>query len=533
MPARPEAVAELTRVLTEQPGNPSGAHAAARAARRTLDDARDVLAEVLGCGPGDVVFTGGGTEADNLAVLGATEPGDVVVGSAVEHPAVRDSLAQRQARLAPVDGAGRVDLDALAGLLDEDVRLVSVMLVNNEVGTVQPVDEVAHLVRERAPRALLHTDAVQALSWVDVAKAAAGADLVSVSAHKFGGPKGVGALVVRHGVRLAARQVGGGQERDRRSGTQDVAGVAAMAVAARLTADRRDDDTARIAALRDRLADGLLAVVPDAVETGITQCDRRGRVAGICHVCFPGVEAEALLFLLDQAGIAASAASSCASGAAEPSHVLAAMGVPRELARARCGCRWGGRPPTPTWTSPSRRCPPRWPSCEGPDEGALRHVGRRGLVGHGRPAGRGWPRGPRGHTPALGRRVRPGVLLGGRRGGRPPGRRPPRPRPPRLQLRPRLRSPRGRALRRRPRRRAHPQPLHRVQPAPQVRPAAGPRRRPRLRRRGHRPPRPRRPAGRRDPPRGPGRRRGQGPVLRAPHARTRRRWPGSCFRWGI
>jgi cysteine desulfurase len=332
MPVRPEAVAELTRVLTELPGNPSGAHAAARAARRALDDARDVLADVLGSGPGDVVFTAGGTEADNLAVLGTTEPGDVVVTSAVEHPAVRDAADRRRGRVAPVDGAGRVDLDALADLLDEEVRLVSVMAVNNEVGTVQPLDEVAALVRERAPLARLHTDAVQALSWVDVAKAAAEADLVSVSAHKFGGPKGVGALVVRPGVRLAARQVGGGQERDRRSGTQNVAGIAAMATAARLTADRRDDDTSRIAVLRDRLADGLLASVPDAIETGVRDGDRSGRGAGFCHLCVAGVEAEALLFLLDQAGVAASAASSCASGAAEPSAVLAAMGVPRELA---------------------------------------------------------------------------------------------------------------------------------------------------------------------------------------------------------
>jgi len=332
MPVRPEAVAELLRVLTELPGNPSGAHAAARAARRVLDDARDVLAAVLGGAPGDVVFTGGGTEADNLAVLGTTEPGDVVVASTVEHPAVRDAVAQRATRFAPVDDSGRVDVDALADLLDEDVRLVTVMAVNNEVGAVQPLDEVASVVRERAPRALLHTDAVQGVSWIDVGKAAADADLVSVSAHKFGGPKGVGALLVRPGVALAARQVGGGQERARRSGTQNVAGVAAMAVAARLTAEGRDADIARITSLRDRLVDGVLAAVPDAIETGVGDGDRTGRAAGFGHLCIPGVEAEALLFLLDQAGVCASAASSCASGAAEPSAVLAAMGVPRELA---------------------------------------------------------------------------------------------------------------------------------------------------------------------------------------------------------
>jgi len=333
MPVRPEAVAELTRVLTELPGNPSGSHAAARAARRVLDDARDVMAEVLGAGPGDVVFTGGGTEADNLAVLGASAGGSVVISS-VEHPAVRDPAIGLGAHVAPVDGTGRIDLDGLATVLDglEDVRLVSVMLVNNEVGAIQPLEAVAEVVRRHTPAAVLHTDAVQALSWVDVAGAAASADLISVSAHKFGGPKGVGALVVRPGVALAARQIGGGQERERRSGTQNVAGIAAMATAARITADRRAEDVNRITALRDRLADGVLAAIPDAIETGIVAGDRSGRAAGLCHLCFPGVEAEALLFLLDEAGVAASAASSCASGAAEPSAVLAAMGVPREHA---------------------------------------------------------------------------------------------------------------------------------------------------------------------------------------------------------
>jgi cysteine desulfurase len=328
-PVRPEAAEALARTLTEHPGNPSGGHAAARAARRVLDDARDVVADLLGAAPGDVVFTGGGTEADNLAVLGRHEArGGAVVASAVEHPAVREPTLKVGGRLAPVGPDGVIDLDALADLLGPEVSLVSVMLVNNEVGTIQPLAEVAEVVRQRAPQAVLHTDAVQAVSWLDVAEAATPADLISISAHKFGGPKGVGALVVRDGVALAPRLVGGGQERGRRSGTQNVAGIAAMAAAAQVTASTRKDTVDRLARLRDRLADGLLTAVPGAVEIS----DRSTRVAGICHVCVDGIEAEELLFLLDQAGVAASAASSCASGAAEPSPVLAAMGVPRERA---------------------------------------------------------------------------------------------------------------------------------------------------------------------------------------------------------
>jgi cysteine desulfurase len=202
------------------------------------------------------------------------------------------------------------------------------MLANNEIGTIQPLADVADVVRERVPHAVVHTDAVQAFPWLDVASLAAPADLISISAHKFGGPKGVGVLVVRDGVDFLPRQVGGGQERERRSGTQNVAGIVAMGVAARLTAEERKTTVDRVEPLRDHLADGLLAAVPGTYETG----DRTNKVAGNCHVCFDGIESEALLYLLEQAGIMASAASSCASGAQDPSHVLAAMGLPRALA---------------------------------------------------------------------------------------------------------------------------------------------------------------------------------------------------------
>ncbi len=245
-PMRPEALAAMVPYLTEHFGNPSGSHAIARRARVAIDEARDEVARCLGCEPGEVVFTSGGTESDNLAVLGAPASGPgTVLCSAVEHHAVLHACAARGGTTVPVGPNGVVDLDALAGLLGPEVALVSVMLVNNEVGSVQPLHDVAALVRERAPGALLHTDAVAAVGWLDVASLAAVADLVSVSAHKFGGPKGVGALVVRDRARLAPVLHGGAQERGRRPGTHDVAGVMGMAAALRVATDSRDATVAR------------------------------------------------------------------------------------------------------------------------------------------------------------------------------------------------------------------------------------------------------------------------------------------------
>lgn len=330
-PMRPEAVDAMLPFLTERFGNPSGSHAVSREARKAVDEARDTVAGCLGARPAEVVFTGGGTEADNLAIAGAhsVRPGPTVC-SAVEHHAVLHACnALGDARRAPVGANGVVDLEQLAALLDASVAVVSVMLANNEVGTIQPLAAVAELVRERSPGAVLHTDAVQAFPWLDVSALAAPADLVAVSAHKFGGPKGVGALVVRQGVKVGPILHGGGQERDRRSGTHNVAGIVAMAVAMRATVDGRADTVARVGRLRDRLADGLLAAVPGCVETG----DRSAKIAGNCHLSFEGVESESLLVLLDAAGVYASAGSACASGAVDPSHVLAAMG----LSRARAG----------------------------------------------------------------------------------------------------------------------------------------------------------------------------------------------------
>ncbi len=333
-PMRPEAVAAMAPFLTERFANPSGAHAAARDARRAVDDAREVVAGGLGCQPGEVVFTGCGTEADNLAVLGAVRraaaatAAGTAVCSAVEHHAVLHCVEHVGGRVVPVDGEGVVDLDALAAALDPRVVVVSVMLANNEVGTVQPLAGVVDLVRQRAPAAVVHTDAVQAFPWLDVAGMAAGCDLVAVSAHKFGGPKGVGALVVRAGVELEPLLFGGGQERDRRSGTHNVAGIVAMAAAMEATVAARAAAVARVGGLRDRLVDGLVATVPGTTET----VPRPRKIAGNAHVCIDGVESEALLYLLERAGVLAAAGSSCASGAMEPSHVLTAMGVPKERA---------------------------------------------------------------------------------------------------------------------------------------------------------------------------------------------------------
>jgi cysteine desulfurase len=332
-PMRPESLAAMLPYLTEHFGNPSGSHAMARRARMAVDEARDGVALCLGCEPGEVVFTSGGTEADNLAVLGVHASGrGTVLCSAVEHHAVRNACDAVGGATVPVHDTGIVDLDALGGALGPDVGLVSIMLVNNEVGSVQPFDEVAALVRELSPGALLHTDAVAAVGWLDVATLAADADLVSVSAHKFGGPKGVGALVVRSGARLAPLLHGGTQERGRRPGTHDVAGIVGMAAAMRAAVDERDRTVTRVVTLRDRLADGLAASIPDVTETAVRagageRLDRSAKVASSCHLCVAGVDQEELLVLLDDEGVCASAGAACASGAIEPSHVLLAMGL--------------------------------------------------------------------------------------------------------------------------------------------------------------------------------------------------------------
>ena len=342
-PLRPEALEAMLPFLQGTFGNPSGQHSQARAAKTAIEEAREQVAAALGAKPAEIVFTGGGTEADNLAIKGAARSGrdrgfgDGVVTTAIEHHAVLhscDRLGRDGFRVSKVgvDADGVVDLDALAAALDERTTVVSVMLANNEVGTVEPLSAIAAVVAERAPRAVFHTDAVQAAAWLDVAGAAADADLIAISAHKFGGPKGVGALVVRQGAKLVPVIDGGGQERDLRSGTHNVAGIVGMAAALTATVAHREEEMPRVGALRDRLAAGIAAALPDGAVR--TNGDPAGKLVNNCHVAFPGVEAEALLLLLDRDGVCASAGSSCASGALEPSHVLAAMGLPVDLARS-------------------------------------------------------------------------------------------------------------------------------------------------------------------------------------------------------
>ena len=329
-PMRAEAVAAMMPHLTEFYANPSGAHRFARRARQAVDEARDAVARVVGCHPNEVVFTGGGTESDYMAIAGAVNRrGGVAVCSAVEHHAVLHVVEQLgdRGRVVGVDRVGRIDVDELAQVLaaEADVAIVSVMAVNNEVGTITDLAEVARVVRRHAPGALVHTDAVQAPCWLDLRDVAAHVDLMSLSAHKFGGPKGVGVLIERGGPKVAPLIIGGGQERERRSGTHNTAGIVATAVALELTDRERVAENARIARLRDDLVAGLLSRIDGALETVPSGC----KVAGSAHVCIAGIESESLLFLLDEAGVCASAASACASGAMEPSHVLAAMGVDR------------------------------------------------------------------------------------------------------------------------------------------------------------------------------------------------------------
>jgi len=326
-PVREEVIQAMMPWLSEHPGNPSGSHRLAREARRAIDDARDHVASLVGAEPGNVIFTSGGTESDNLAIDGTLGvKGGQALCSATEHPAVLEPVRESGGIVAPTDDTGRVDLESLADLLDSfaEISLVSVMMANNETGVINDINTIAELVAEKTPETMIHTDAVQATSWLDIAESSKKVHLISLTGHKFGGPKGAGALILRDGVNLSPIIRGGGQERERRSGTQNVPAIVGLGEAARLIQIERLKINERVTGLRDKLENGLIGKVSG---TSRTLPKEIPRTPGIAHLCFKNIENEALLFLLENQGIYASAASSCASGAQEASHVLQAMGV--------------------------------------------------------------------------------------------------------------------------------------------------------------------------------------------------------------
>ncbi|MHB8516574.1 MAG: cysteine desulfurase family protein [Dehalococcoidia bacterium] len=339
-PTDPRVVSAMLPYLTSAWGNPSSIYFEAREARKGLDDARRAVAGILRCKPNEVVFTSGGTEADNLALRGAATAargrGDHIITTAIEHHAVLhacDALAKEGFRVTylPVDGEGFVDLDALRAALDERTVLVSIMYANNEAGTVEPVAKAARIVKAHDPHIAVHTDAVQAAGALDLDVDALGVDLLSIAAHKFYGPKGVGALYVRQRTPFAPQIVGGSQERNRRAGTENVAAAVGLATALRLASDERGARTAHVAALRDRLLDELPRRVPGTIVTGPR--DGARRLPNSASFAFEYVEGEAVLLQLDLLGIAASSGSACTTASLEPSHVLVAMGVPERYLR--------------------------------------------------------------------------------------------------------------------------------------------------------------------------------------------------------
>ena len=331
-PPAAEVVDRMATALREQFGNPSSVHHFGQMAKSALDEARSATAALVGGDPSEIVFTSGGTESDNFAIRGVAEALEVtgrrhLITTAIEHEAVLNTLKALARRgwkttLLPVDQSGIVSPDALEGALTDDSALVSVMHANNEIGTIQPVAQLARIARARG--AVFHTDAVQTAGKIPVDVKALGVDLLSLSAHKFYGPKGAGALWIRRGVRLQAPMTGGKQERGRRAGTENVAGIIGLGAAAQLALNKMVAETDRLAPLRDRLEEGILKVVNGTAVNGA----RSSRVPNTTNISFDRVEAESLLIALDLAGIAVSTGSACSSGTLEPSHVLKAMGFP-------------------------------------------------------------------------------------------------------------------------------------------------------------------------------------------------------------
>jgi cysteine desulfurase len=331
-PVDPAVAERMTRVLIDEFGNASSIHHFGQRAKAILDEARTAVADLIKADPSEIVFTSGGTEADNFAIRGVAEALEAggrrhLIASSIEHEAVLNTfkaLARRgwTTTLLPVDASGVVAPAALEAALTDKTALVSVMHANNEIGTIQPIAELARLSHARG--AVFHTDAVQSVAKIPVDVKALGVDLLSLSAHKFNGPKGAGALWIKRGTRVAAILTGGKHERNRRAGTENVPGIAGLGAAATLAAGKLTTESARLAVLRDRLERDVLARVSQTAVNGA----RDQRVPNTTNISFDGVEAESLLIALDLEGIAVSTGSACSSGTLEPSHVLRAMGLP-------------------------------------------------------------------------------------------------------------------------------------------------------------------------------------------------------------
>jgi cysteine desulfurase len=336
-PVDPEVAELMAQVLTEVPGNPSSIYAEGRRARALVDRSREEVAAAIGAEPAEIVFTSGGTEADNLALRGVLKvregEADGIVTTAIEHHAVLDTAhdleAHGQARVTvlAVDRDGRVSPDAVRAAIDDRTALVSVMHGNNEIGTLQPIAAIGTLCREAG--VTFHSDAVQTVGALEIDVRVLPVDLLSVNAHKFYGPKGVGALYVRTGTRIATVQTGGGQEKGRRTGTENVAGVVGLGAAMRIAVARRAAESARQGVLRDRLIAGIASRIPDATLTG----HPIERLPNNASFCFRGTQGEALVVSLDLEGFSVSSGSACTSGSTDPSHVLLALGLERDLAQ--------------------------------------------------------------------------------------------------------------------------------------------------------------------------------------------------------
>jgi cysteine desulfurase len=340
---RREVLEAMWPYLTENFGNPSSHHTVGEAAARGLADARATVATWLGCRPGEVVFTSGGTEADNLALKGialGNPRGRHLIISAIEHEAVRESadylrrLHGFEITTLQVDVDGLIDPADLAAALRADTTLVSIMYANNEIGTVQPIAELSAIAR--AAGVPFHTDAVQAAGWLDLSVAALGVDALSVSGHKLGAPKGIGALFVRGRLPLEPVLHGGGQERERRSGTENVAGAVGLATAIRLGEAHRVNNAAAATAARDEFIATVLATVPSARLTG----HPTSRLPATASFVFPGTSGESVLLELERRGVVSSSGSACAAGSDEASHVLVALGLADEVAQTAVRFTW-------------------------------------------------------------------------------------------------------------------------------------------------------------------------------------------------